>query len=166
MAKLKLKPKPKATFVLRVKQTQTGLDDADIRRYLLPPPTDLPLLREHYDGEWFQRIDGCSVCQRWKDKDGVDHHRLIFYPAKGMQERLDLMEHNWSIRNDFLLLLWKMLQKFGTVDYNSIPGDAHYNDFDKYLNRQPSKPKMKLKLKPNIVIANAKKFVLKLKEAV
>ena len=155
MAKLKLKPKW-TSFVLRVKQTQAGLDDADVRRYLLPPPEDLPLLREHYDGEWFQRIDGCSVCQRWKDEAGVDHHRLIFYPAPGMQDRLNYMEGNWAIRDDYLLLLWKMLQKFGTVDYKSIPSDVHYNDFDKYLNKQQPKPKLKLKLKPST------KFVLKL----
>jgi hypothetical protein len=159
MAKLKLKPKQGTGFILRVKQTQSGIDE-DLRRYLLPPPEDFPLLRDHYDGEWFQRIDGCSVCQRWKDKDGTDHHRLIFYPAKGMQERLDYMENNWVIRDDFLLLLWKMLQKFGTVDYHAIPGDVHYNDFDKYLNKQQPKPKLKLKLKPST------KFVLKLKEAV
>jgi hypothetical protein len=99
------------------------------------------------------------VCQRWKDKDGGDHHRLIFYPAKGMQDRLDYMETNWAIRDDYLLLLWKMLKKFGTVDYNSIPGDVRYNDFEKYLNKQP-KIKLKLKLKPSA------KFILKLKEAV
>lgn len=162
MAKLKLKPKQGSSkFILRVKQTQESLDDSDIRRYLLPPPEDLPLLKEHYTGEWFQRIDGCSVCQRWKDKDGVNHHRLIFYPAPRMQDQLNQMENDWVLRDDYLLLLWKLLQKYGSVEYHAIPGDVHYNDFHKYLDKQiNTKPKLKLKLKPST------KFVLKLKEAV
>jgi hypothetical protein len=151
--KLKLKPKDDA-YVLRVKQSQSGLGE-DLRRYLLPLPEDFPLLSTHYDGEWFQRVDGISVNQRWKDSDGIDHHRLIFYPAPAMQEKLNAMENDWRIRNDYLLLLWKMLQKFGVANYRGVPSDVHYSDFDRYLN---ASPKMKLKLKPN------GKLKLKLKE--
>lgn len=154
--KFKLKPIEPKPFILHVREGRSGLDD-EMRRYLLPLPEDLPLLRDHHEGEWFQRIDGCSVCQRWKDPTtGQDFNRLIFYPAPGMQEILERNANDWTRRDDFLLLLWRMLQKFGSVDYDAIPGDVKFGEYDKYLNR--SMPKLKLKLKP--------KLKLKLKEAV
>lgn len=151
--KLKVKEDPPKAYIRR-KEATSGLDD-DMRRYLLPPPEDFPLLKEHFEGEWFQRVDGIGVNQRWKDADGIEHHRLLFYPAPQMQEKLEQMKNNWTIRNDYLLLLWELLKKNGFADYKRIPNDIRYDEFSKYLN---STPKLKLKLKPTLR--------LKLKEAV
>lgn len=153
--KLKLKKLETPKAYIKRKEAASGLDE-DMRRYLLPPPEDFPLLKEHYDGEWFQRIGGYAVNQRWTDSDGIDHHRLIFYPAPALQHELNSMENDWRIRNDYLLLLWKMLQKYGIADYKRIPTDVQYNDFPKYLNSNTTK--FKLKMKPMLK--------LKLKEAV
>ena len=116
-----------------------------MKRYLSPLPEDLPLLKNHYPGEWFQRIDGKSIVQRWKDADGKEHNLFQFYPAEGMIRLLDLMEKDWTIREDYFLLLWKRLQKFGIARYSDVPGNITVEDFDKYLNNQSPVRKFSLK---------------------
>lgn len=159
MPKLILKPKISAPRKNIVHRKEVDFEMNDImQRFLLPLPEDLPLLKEHYVGEYFQRIDGWSVVQRWKDSDtGIDHHKLLFYPSKICQEHIINLENDKTNRNFYCLLLWKMLQKHGNASYNQIPEDVTYSDFDKYLNNTPSK-RIKLKLKPFLR--------LKLKEAV
>lgn len=125
----------------KIKQSQTDRDGSfeEMKRYLCPLAEDLPLLKTHYPNEWFQRIDGNSIVQRWKDESGIEHHIFMYYPAPRTVEFLENMEKDWTIRNDYFLLLWKRLQTFGIAKYSDVPCDVTICDFDKYLNKNQIK---------------------------
>jgi hypothetical protein len=141
------------------KQVNRYEDFKHMRRYLSPLPEDLPLLKDHYPGEWFQRIDGKSIVQRWKDSEGKEYNLFQFYPAEGMIRILDDMEKDWTIRDDYFLLLWKRLQKFGIAKYGDVPCSVTVEDFDKYLNNKLPIKKFSLKINPP-----SKRLKLKVKE--
>ena len=160
--KLKLKlaePKPKLT---PRKSTNVNDDDfAEMRRYICPPPEDLPLLRDHYEGEYFERVDGMSVVRRWKVGNEY-FHDFMFYPAKGLDERIELMFKGEFPKDPYLMLLYRLLQKNGICHYTGIPGDVTEADFNKYLSTPTANHKIQLKVKE--VPAVTGKLKLKLKE--
>lgn len=152
-------------IVLKKKQTDRREDFKHMQRYLSPLPEDLPLLKNHYPGEWFQRIDGKSIVQRWKDDSGIEHNLFQFYPAEGWIPFLESMEHDWTIREDYFLLLWKRLQKFGIARYSDIPGDVTRDDFDKYLCNSPKRLNLKVNNCPKRLKLNVcNRLKLKVKE--
>jgi hypothetical protein len=151
--KLKLKSKPSEvkfkSQTIKRKQIDNSDNAEQIRRFMCPPPEDFPLLKTHYPGEYFQRIDGNSVVQRWKDDAGVDHHIFMFYPTGDPEIFFKEAEKNWTTKNDYLLLLWKRLNKFGIAKYCDIPECITKDDFEKYLNQNPVK-RLKLQVKPPV----------------
>jgi hypothetical protein len=129
-------------------------EDEEIYRYMVPPAEDLPLLKVHYPGEWFERIDGRSIVRRWITDDGESHHELLFYPPHTAHYKYEALEHEPdSMRNDYFLLLWKMLNKFGIAKYTGVPHEVSKKDFDRFLNKPVRIPLFvkpeRLKLKVN-----------------
>lgn len=148
--KLKLKPLQKKLKSLTIKRKETDTSDSaeQMRRYLLPLPEDLPLLKTHYPGEYFQRIDGNSIVQRWKDDAGVNHHIFMYYPAGNPEKYFEEIEKDLTINKIYTLLLWKRLNKFGIAKYSDVPDNVTRDDFEKYLDQGPTK-RLKLQVKPN-----------------
>jgi hypothetical protein len=151
--KLKLKSKPSEvkfkSLTIKRKQTDNSSSAEEMRRYMCPPPEDFPLLKTHYPGEYFQRIDGNSVVQRWKDDAGVDHHIFMFYPAGDPEKDFEEIEKDLTLKNNYALLLWKRLNKFGIAKYSDVPDNVTREDFEKYLNQSPVK-RLKLQVKPSV----------------
>jgi len=151
--KLKLKSKPSEmkfkSLTIKRKQTDNSSGAEEMRRFMCPPPEDLPLLKTHYPGEYFQRIDGRSMVQRWKDDAGVDHHIFMFYPSNELIKIIEAEEKDSNGQNWYFLLLWKRLNKYGIAKYSDIPENITREEFEKYLNQIPVK-RLKLQVKPPV----------------
>jgi hypothetical protein len=145
--KLKLQVKGIKAKSQIIKKSVKNDNFEEMSRFLSPLPEDLPLLKTHYPGEWFQRIDKQSVVQRWKDDAGNEQHNFMFYPSTSMIEELNQMEIDWRVRDNYFLLLWKRLQKFGIARYKDIPSNVTAYDFEKYLNKEKPIVKFNLKIK-------------------
>jgi hypothetical protein len=149
--------------VIKRKHTDKSDEFEAMRRYLCPPPEDFPLLKTHYPGEWFQRIDGNSIVQRWKDDTGTEHHIFMYYPAEGNIKQLEAMESDWTIRNDYFLLLWKRLNLFGIARYRDVPCDVTSCEFDKYLSKATNRLKLNVKPVKRLKLNVCQRFKLKVK---
>lgn len=153
VGKLQLKLKHTQTKlpeqIIKRKQIDNSDNTQEIRKYLCPSSEDLPLLKTHYPGEYFQRIDGNSIVQRWRDDAGEDHHIFMFYPANNPDKFFEETKDDWTTKNYYFLLLWKRLNKFGIAKYSDIPDSITKEDFEKYLNQTPIK-RLQLKIKPLI----------------
>jgi hypothetical protein len=121
-------------FVVKRKDINRSESLEEVCKFLCPTSENLPLLKTHYPGEKFQRVDKRSIVQRWTDEQGIDHHTFMFYPTPEFQKYLEDSESEIYTNNDYFLLLWKRLNIFGIAKYSDIPEDITRKEFDKYLN--------------------------------